>query len=219
MNFLALCNEVLAETDSTSTKMVTVVGQTGILGRVVSWVNQEYVALCRMEPWTFLYERTHEFDTSVGKKEHSATELTITDLDRWDITKATCDDGTNVWNLTPIKFADYQEDYEKTATGRPLGIYITPSGQSVGFYPIPDGVYTVSLPYWKKAVDLAANTDTPLIPSQYRSIIVHRALMRYAKWDDAPGVFVASREDYVKMLAEMYERFLPTITHEYSPVW
>jgi hypothetical protein len=224
MNYLTICNEVLTETNVTGTALTSVAGQSGVPGRVVRWVNQEYLAICRMEPWSFLYVSDHDFTATIGKRSYNATELGITDLDYWDITKAksypVVEGITQEVPLVPIKYAVFQEvlDVGEQSEGPPESIWNYPDSVSVGLDPIPDASYHITLPYWKQAVALSANGSTPVIPEKYHDIIIFKALMRYATWDDAPGLYTSARADYIRLLDEMYDRYLPTIHLAYEPV-
>lgn len=89
------------------------------------------------------------------------------------------------------------------STTRSTPDYYTIFADTVTFYPVPDAAYTYTLHYWKGATDLSANGDKPIIPRQWRSVLVHGAL-RYAAERDRNNDSLARRTaEYERWIENM----------------
>lgn len=82
-------------------------------------------------------------------------------------------DGTQT-PLEQISPAFYDEK-GTTSTGKPS--YYTMYGGEIKFWPVPDGVYTVRVRYFRDPANLVATNDEPEIPDTY-----HHLLVNYALW-------------------------------------
>ena len=65
--------------------------------------------------------------------------------------------------------------------------------------------------YWRTPQELKANIDGPRLPEQYHMVIVYRAMLAYALYENAPEVATAAREGETKIMAEMMRRELPAV--------
>jgi hypothetical protein len=76
----------------------------------------------------------------------------------------------------------------------------------------PDTDYTLFGEYYAKPQELAENDDVPLLPSHYHMLIVYKAMMLYAGYENAPDVFAAGQLHYQQMLADLEQDQLPSMT-------
>ena len=87
--------------------------------------------------------------------------------------------GASGGNLPLIDYKDYlnkhiaQED-ESNIGAVPRYVFRTPDNK-FGLYPYPDAGYTLKYEYYKFTTKLDAHGDVPVIPEQYRSIIIDGA--------------------------------------------
>jgi hypothetical protein len=72
----------------------------------------------------------------------------------------------------------FQKFIEKqTDTGKPYLYTLRNVDQDglISFYPVPDGIYTITVQYYKRIPQLANNDDTLLIPIEFENFIILRA--------------------------------------------
>lgn len=106
------------------------------------------------------------------------------------------------------------EIYEmnQVSTARPYAFTCTPDGL-YDFYPRPDIDYTLHLSYSSDPTSLSAYDDTPSgIPERYEDMIMWRALMFYAEFDESPGVLSKASKRYYKYKDRMEKNEMPLIT-------
>lgn len=87
--------------------------------------------------------------------------------------------------------------------GEPAGYYI--KGARIYLSPIPDGVYTVRVWYYRDAPTLTSSSDEPIIPSEFHDLIVDFAIARAKQKDDDPA-YQTYDERYEKGKREMVEQ-------------
>ena len=94
---------------------------------------------------------------------------------------------------------------------RSIAAAISPAGEfSLG--PIPDDIYTVQGEYRQSAVVLAADGDTPGAPAAFHGIIVWRALMMLAEFDEAVEDRAAAAIKYAALLEDLQRDQLPVVS-------
>lgn len=71
---------------------------------------------------------------------------------------------------------------ELTQTGIPYYYYFV--GDTMKVYPIPDGVYTITISYIKKFTPMVNGTDTPDLPSNHRVVLLGALVSAYDLEDD-----------------------------------
>jgi hypothetical protein len=76
--------------------------------------------------------------------------------------------------LTPLELNVY-DDLEP-GSGKPSDYVII--GMNIELYPNPDGVYDLTLRYWRLAAAMTVDSDTPEIPSDYHYLLPYWALYR-----------------------------------------
>jgi hypothetical protein len=132
------------------------------------YINNGYTDVCEAEDWPFL--STAVTDT---------VPITISDLR----TVSYVLDITNQNKLRPIdrrNLTDITTDL--TTAGVASYYYLTTSGTVVAVYP-EDLAASFTVFYYKVPPDLSADSDTPLVPSRFRSLIVDAAV-NYAYEND-----------------------------------
>ena len=99
----------------------------------------------------------------------------------------------------------------------PAEYAISPAGEfSLG--PIPDDIYTVQGEYRQSAVVLAADGDIPGAPAAFHGIIVWRALMMLAEFDEAVEQRAAAVIKYAALLEDLQRDQLPVISLGGPPI-
>lgn len=105
-----------------------------------------------------------------------ATFPTVAGTKRYDI-PADCVAVLRVWNATDrqrimkrdMRWLAETENQDTNTTGRPQ--YYVRARDWYQFYPIPDGVYTISVFYKNSVADLVVDADEPLIAPAYQPIV------------------------------------------------
>jgi hypothetical protein len=130
-------------------------------------INQSYQQICEMERWPFLNTAFYT----------GALPSTIADLGR--IEAVTFNASTSDQQLLEPKSREWllRSFPSLTQTGTPLFYYLNDT--SLRVFPVNTGQFTVV--YWEIPPDLSADSDTPLIPSRWHSVIEDLAVFYLAE--------------------------------------
>lgn len=202
--FLDLCTGLMQEAGIAG-DLVSVQNQTGEKKRVVGWIQRACsVVEGKYVDWNFLHE-FYQFNTVAGVSDYPPPE----NHNFWD--DKTFNDITSANSKIRLDFILYTRQKEDVTTSLSGTIYkfsVLPS-QAIRLYDTPDSVRTVSAEYFRAPTELVQNTDTPAIPKQYRDIIVYKALMYYAKFENADELLLQATTDYNDRLLQLEARELP----------
>lgn len=91
-------------------------------------------------------------------------------------------------------------DRSPVATGQPQ--YFAVDGATTHLYPTPDGVYSLSLRYWRLPPALVNDTDTPIFPPDYHDMLISYALWKCYERDDDAELAAYHEASFKKQLAE-----------------
>lgn len=194
----------------------SVVGQSGEMLRVVTWINAAWMDIqTRMDHW--LWARSgFSFSTIPGTNEYSPASASITDFADWDTqhVRVYKDTTANEFTLTFMPYDDFRHVYMRGVipTGKPSYFTITPN-KSLHFYPTPNDAYTIYGDYYKAASELSGNSDTPVMPERFHRAIVYGALMKYAVYESASDLYAYAKMEYDRILSDLRRSYLPTFSH------
>jgi hypothetical protein len=189
MNFLELCQEVRSECGIQGDGPTSVVGQTGILAKVVRWTREAYTQLqARPLQWDWLQ---HEIDFPVvaGEGEYdllSGASWARPDVGRfldsnsWIKATAAGSQKYRVGVRTHNEFL--REVTDRTQVGMPSLVTITPQ-RLVRFNRVPDQDYTYTVECRLTPEVLSENSHVPAMPEQHHRVIVLAAIKYYARHD------------------------------------
>lgn len=227
MNYLQLCQRVRQECADVGSGPTTVTGQTGLLGRIVSWVADSYTelqnryAVCPNWRWLrhgFTVDTVADDDSyAYGDVTDTTTSAAITRLSTWRIRD--CDDPPNIYltssgvgTQTPMTYIDwdtFKYIYKRGTQNASYPIHISEDPhQNLVIGPKPNGIYTVTGDYLRSAQILALDADTPEMPSQFHMIIVYRAMIRYGFREISSEIIDSAREDYRVLLRQLEQHQL-----------
>jgi hypothetical protein len=220
--FLQLCQSVARDSGTVSgTQPTTVTGQTGRLGKIVQFTVQAWTSIQNARgSWLWMRD---EFPatalTVAGTARYTGASWNITDLGEWITEKHGATiyaQAIGVADECEIAFVDWltwRRFYDRGAqtNNRPTCYTISPAGEFC-LGPAPDAVYVVGGEYRQTAQILAANADTPNLPSRFHDIIKWRALMLLAEFDEAPTAMATAGSNYTRMLGDLERDQLPRIT-------
>lgn len=200
MNFLEICKRVRQEAGVSGSGPLTVVGQAGEMGRIVSWVNQAYEVTQLMRTnWNWM-RAEFEFETTQGKFAYSPLEVGITErFSQWDAdtikSYRTSVGISNEFELGELLYRKYRSIYltGPQPSGTPICFSLAPD-QKLLIGPKPDSVFTVSGQYWKTPQRLLLDADVPEMPAQFHELIVWQALKDYGMFESAGEVIGRAQE-------------------------
>lgn len=196
MDYLALCKRVhlLARfgEDRPGTAPSTVLAQTGPLAEIVSWVNMTYEDIQRERAhWNFR-SKIGTLTMVVNQSVYTPASAGITDFEELLASEAgeenpfvgvyfgTRSDESKCWYIPyeEWKGGIYDRGIITSGAGRPAYFTQAPDGTLI-FYPKPERIYSVMVPYVRTIHSLAADADLPIIPTKFHILIVWRVIRDY----------------------------------------
>lgn len=197
MNFIQLCQAVARESGSVAglPSFNTVVGAAGRLAKIVAWVSDAWVQIqSERTDWLF---RQNEFSHAliIGQSRYTAADLGLADLGRFlpdtncRMTMSLYDPATGVADERAIRQGTYEEWRRcyflgSQTNNRPVMWAQGPDGRlCVG--PAPDKAYMLRGLYQRSVQVLAADADTPIMPSDFHNVIVAQALRNMIQSDES----------------------------------
>lgn len=204
----------------------TTAGATGRIKRICTWVSKAYEDIQLVsEDWRWLHaDFTGSLTTSVQAYDAGALGIT-TRFRRWvpgpasDVvsTFSIYDPALGVSDETHLELVPW-ETFRKyylfgegqTKQGRPTKFSVAPDNR-LYFHEIPDAGYTLRGVYYKSPQVLSSDTDIPEMPAAHHDLIVWRALMRLAIFDEAVDVLPAYERMYMNGLAMLKADQFPVV--------
>lgn len=141
-------------------------------------LNSQYRDVCATLKWPFMEKQDTSLATTQGVV--SVSLASIADLVTVDAVRLV--QGTDYFNLQALPTQDLRNlEHVDRQTGRPH--YWTQHAGLIRFYPIPDGVYQITLDYIFDPPDLgtiAGDLDTPLFGATFHDVLVWGAVEELA---------------------------------------
>ncbi len=229
--FLELCQDVARESGTVSgTNPTAVASQTGRLLNIVEWTAEAWVQIQNLHAdWRWM-SQTFSGDTSVGTSQYTPAAWSITDLRDWlrdDLVTGYQPNtiylvATGVSDEGALREISWQQWRTRWSRGTQTNNYpseyaISPDGQfSLGA--VPDAVYRIQGEYRQAAVVLTADADIPGCPAAFHSIIVWRALMLLAEFDEGVEQGRAAAIKYGGLLESLQRNQLPIVSLGGEPI-
>lgn len=192
-------------------------GQTGMYGKLVEWVQESYAEILDMLPWSFLWTRATP-SMIIGQTTYTAAQLGVPDLDMiW--TRSVLDTSS----VPPARVRNYpwqtlDSMYWSGHKGVPRYWARRPD-RSIQILPEPDLAYTLQLDYQRIAPPLTQNTDEPVIPdANLHKIIVYKALEYYGQHNEDMSAAQHGARQFNVMLSRMASQYAPEISTQLVPV-
>ncbi len=219
MNFLALCQRTRIECGISGSGPTAVTSQSGENLRVVNWTNSAWEDIQNHRPnWKFM-RFGFTVNTVLNQDSYAYTACTDTTLssaivnfsswliETFKIYKTSVADESYLYPESYEYWRNYYRIGTQTAS-RPLHSTITPDDK-IGIGPKPNGVYVLSGDYYRRATTMAANTDTPSLPSEFHMAIVWKAVMYYAQYEEAGALYATAEREYKRILRRLEMNQLP----------
>lgn len=230
MNFLQLCQKAQLDCAVSGT-LSTVVGQTGSLNRIVSWVSQAWSELqVKHDDWIWMRSSNllgggvsfatvagtafYPLGTGAGK-----VGVLTDNFGKWALGSfrnfTTTATFLNEMFLDDIEFDEWRNSYMlgamRNVQTRPVVIAVGPD-QSLCLGPPPAAGYTITGDYYVAPTVMAADADVPTgLPASHHLILVYQAMIYYALDEAAPEILSRGQTGYKKLLSELEALRLPEI--------
>lgn len=171
--------------------------------RFKNWVQQEWISLQQEHvDWQFL-RVSRNFDTAANQGQYTAQQAKATSdgLVTGDAILAEWKRDSFRLSTAGQNYADeailgympwdtyrqlYQYGSMRAARSKPVVFTVDPQ-KNLWFGIVPDAAYTVDYEFYRTPQALSADSDTPLMPARFHSLVAYRALRAY-------GVFMAAPE-------------------------
>lgn len=221
MNFLSLAQKVVEKGGIAGTGPTTVIGQAGELKRVVGYVNEAWndIQLARND-WRWM-RGSVSFSTVANQATYTPAQCGVTDLETWLVDSrqntfrsyVTSDGVGSEIFLSYQPYDVWRDCFQygaiRDTRSRPMVITVTPD-QSLGFGETPDSAdYTIVGDYQKMPSELAADADVPGLPAPFHMLIVYRALVLYAQYEENDYLRSINERDYNRMMSRLVSNQLP----------
>jgi hypothetical protein len=208
--YLELLDQLHRDCGAAGSEPAAVTGLRGEAKRLANWIIQadNYVQL-KWVNWKFL-RATY----SVATVASTATAAKPATLKYWDFkTFFMIEPGETDKNpIGAIEYDKVKADILDTSEDIPSRVIVMPDN-SLLFEPVPDAAYTILADYYTVPTLLAANSDISDIPPEYHQIIIGRALILYANFENAPEIKDQGEEIYTEQLALLENDQLPNQEH------
>jgi len=207
-DYLSICKDFRSKAGIAGTGPVAVTGQVGEYQRIVTWVREAWVKIQTLPyDWTWMWAEYTPFETIASTSDYVLTNVDVIHTDSITLFKTSVGPSAKYrvryedWKGFQLKFGAVTSD-----DGTPTVVTRMPSG-GLRFYPAPDVPYTVGFEYQTDAQVLTANADTPAIPSQYHDIILYRALLDYAGYEETTDVYSYANSEYTSLLRSLQAKY------------
>lgn len=201
--------------------------QTGELARIVYWYRDAYTEIQNRTRWRFL-RHGFTFPTVADTQAYAYTDATdstssstisrfgswyLKDLDNPPKCYLTSSGVGSQYFLSfmPWEWFNTVYNISSQSSGPPAHISIDPQDQIV-LGPTPNDAYTVTGEYYRSAQVLAANGDTPEMPTQFHKLIVYAGMLEYAGFEAAQEVEVRATKGYNRLMRQLENNQMPPLS-------
>lgn len=199
--------------------------QTGEYNRIVRYYRDAYIEVQNRTKWRWL-RHPFTFNTVADDDTYAYTDVTdvtasatISRFGEWLLTSENTpkayltSSGVGSQYLLIWMPWDYFSQVYKlgtVASGAPAHITVDPQN-NILIGPPPSAVYTITGEYYRSPQILAADGDTPEMPTQYHNLIMYGAMKKYAMFESAPEVDARATFEYNRMLRQLENNQGPSI--------
>lgn len=212
MDYLALINRARVEcgVSGASSPLITAQGLTGESLRMAQWINSAWTDVQNAhEDWQWMRYPV-EFNTVSQQQTYTPTQAGVSStFGNWkrDSFRASSV-GQSYADEQLLNFMDYNTFRNlyvygnmRTTYARPVVVSIVPNDKSLAFGAVPDQAYVITGEYYRKPVEMSANTDTPTgLPDRFHMMLVYRAMMSYGGYEAASEVYSRGEIEFKRMM-------------------
>lgn len=221
--FLELCKRTARECGVAGSGPTSVTSQVGEHERVVNWVKDAYLDIQNLhQDWDFLWGEDYlVLDSGVSSYTAPFTDNAIRDFDGVLTIYDTAVGDSDKSPLKEFPYRVFRQRYLDKArtTRRPVRISVKPNETALLVDPVPDQAgYRIDYAYWRDSHILTDGTDQSLIPEKHNMIIVWRAVMKYAQYEEASVLLQTAELEYNRALGALQESHLPKRVIQMRPM-
>lgn len=210
MTFLELVGEVHRESGSGGTAPTSFDNLRGENLRLKNWVAKAYRDIQeKYVDWKFRWAQG-TIDLSAGTAIYDPLPSGSLSLSP-DKSIAEYDRDTfrlNGEQLAVVNYHAIKDEPLATTAGYPYRVVILPD-DTLRFDPPPDQDYVVTFDYWVTPDVMGATTDEPIIPKRFHDVIVAKALMYYASYENAPEILQQAQLMMAELMPKLEADQLP----------
>lgn len=197
-NFLDLCKQFRQEVGLSGTGPTSVESQVGDMKRVVDWVQKADFEIQRLwRNWSFHWS-LQTVAIVGGTSVYPVVSRPVSGTLRLA-------DSTEVFLVSWEKFREYPTGVQQAS---PQVAAVSPAG-ALHLWPTPQSSDTLAFEGYTKPVRMTGNADQSLIPEEHRDVIIYRAKMYYAEFENAPEVAQSASAAYMEALDRLERDQLP----------
>lgn len=204
--FLELVQELHVEAGAAGSAPATVLNQRGEAKRLVNWTKRadRYVQNLWTN-WKFLRAEYDETTTA-----QSVDMPLLANVSYWDEkTFKLYDPSTNEpYSLELVEYDAIKSEERDDSESTPYRLIIMPDG-TLEAEPTPDDVYRVTGDAYLAPTPLVNDADVSVIPEQFHDIILARAMILYANYENAPEIKTQGQELYTEAKERLENKQLP----------
>jgi len=223
MKFLDLVQRLRRRCRVSGTGPSTVLNQNEEYARLVDWTNEAWMQIQLERPdWKWM-RGSMTFPTVAAQSTYTlaqieATGSGFTNFGNWDKDTfrnyATASGTNSETEMNWLNYDNWRNVYafggNRNTQTRPTEFAISPAlGICLG--PFPADGYTISGDYFKKASEMTADADIPLLPTEFHMAIVYKAMMFYGASEAASEVYEEGQDLYQKMMRRVEWQQLPAM--------
>lgn len=211
MTFLELCVQLAHEAGvDEEVPMITVAGQTGELRRIVDWTSSAWLDILNLHThWNFLWENP---DLTIP----SGTNLIVTNVGvpapRYDTDSAYFDDGSPSRKLLEyLPWQTFRATYRQLSSDNNVSVWTVRPDNKIAVNALVTADKLCSFERWAVPVAPDDDADTPPFDADLHEVIVWRALVKYANFDEARVQRETAIDEMNTRLTAMRSRHLPRL--------
>jgi hypothetical protein len=203
----------------------TVTGQSGRLRRLVNWTNDAWRAIQNQRSHWQWMRGEFEGQTVGSTQRYAGSVFVPSRFADFVYTGSPSEGGVSLFRTSdgpdgegPLAYLAWPDFHQvllrganRSREGRPSHFTITPAGE-LALWPTPDAAYTVRGLYRKDVQTLSADGDVPEMPSRFHDLIVWKALIYLAAYDESVVQEPRWRLEAARIMSELERDQLPRIT-------
>ncbi len=201
MNKLSIVQRLVAESGVTGMALNTTVSQRGEMLNFVNWADDAWLEVQGLRNWPSLWEQA-----SIAFAANSNIAAQSVAHSRYEKDTARINGAT----LDYLTWAEFKESYPTVGQGTASAWTIRPD-RSIALNAFAAGPLTMTVERYKQPKTLESDASEPDLFPEHHMMIVWRALMLYAGYDEASTAYKRGAHEY-SVMKRLASRDSPALT-------